>query len=217
MAYDPDQLSAFGEVLKRVADEGKKPRAILLSGGGNDIAGPQLTMLLNHRRSKTPPLDDKMASELFENRLQLDMLTLISAVSELCHRYFPKEPVIPIFIHGYDHPVPDGRGYLGGFWFLPGPWLKPAFDTKGYQDNNNDLQLATNVMGELIDKYNKVLLGIPNLPGMSYVHYVHIFGSLSNDLTKYKDDWGNELHPTRSGFERVADIFAKEIDKASKK
>jgi hypothetical protein len=34
---------------------------------------------------------------------------------------------IPIVTHGYDYALPDGQGYLGGFWLLPGPWLEPGF------------------------------------------------------------------------------------------
>jgi hypothetical protein len=35
-------------------------------------------------------------------------------------------------LHGYDYPVPDGRGVLGGGGALPGPWLDPAFRAKGF-------------------------------------------------------------------------------------
>jgi hypothetical protein len=33
-----------------------------------------------------------------------------------------------------DPPIPvlDGRGFLGGWWFLPGPWLEPGFREKGF-------------------------------------------------------------------------------------
>ncbi len=39
MAYDVNQLDKLARKLEKLGREGKVPRAILLSGGGNDIAG----------------------------------------------------------------------------------------------------------------------------------------------------------------------------------
>jgi len=47
---------------------------------------------------------------------------------------------IPVVVHGYDYPVPDGRGFLGGFGFLPGPWLQPGFHRKGFRISPRTLQ-----------------------------------------------------------------------------
>ena len=56
---------------------------------------------------------------------------------------------IPILIHGYAHPVPDGRPFLTG-WPLPGPWLQPGFSAKGYvHDDPADLGRNTQVMERL--------------------------------------------------------------------
>ena len=215
MAYDPNQLSGLAHAFKKLRDKKKRPRAILLSGGGNDIAGPQLTLLLTHRRSGEAPLDEKLVREVVERRLRIGMLALIAATSHLCREYFD-DSTIPIFIHGYSYPVPDGRGYLGGMWFLPGPWLRPAFDTKGYAHSRNDLQIATDAMRKIIADYNDVLQGVPALAKPANVHYIRVINTLTNDLDKYRDDWGNELHPTPKGFGRVADVFATELGKYSK-
>lgn len=209
MAYDEDQLSDLALTLKRVADQGRKPRAILLSGGGNDIAGIQLTMLLTHRQSGQKAVDAVMAQQMLAVRLRRDMATLIIATKALSKTYF-NDPDIPIFIHGYDRPVPDGRGFLGGFWFLPGPWLRPSFDMKGYDHSSADEQAATDAMAELIGRYNDTLERLAT-SGVKNVYYIKVIGTLHNDGT-YKKDWGNELHPTKSGFETVARLFAKAIN-----
>ena len=49
MAYDGGQLEEFIRAIERVVRRGQAPHAILLSGGGNDVAGDQFAMLLNHR------------------------------------------------------------------------------------------------------------------------------------------------------------------------
>ena len=68
-------------------------------------------------------------------------------------------------------------------------------------------------MRDLIKAYNEMLRGIPALPGMGHVRYVEILGTLSGDLRDdaYQRDWGNELHPTKSGFRTVAKLFADAI------
>ncbi len=215
MAHNPDQLSALGELFKRAQVQGKKPRAILLSGGGNDIAGQQLTVLLNHRALldapyNDAPLDDVIVSQMLGRRLREDMVGLISAVKTLSARYF-HDPEIPIFIHGYDHPVPDGRGYLGGFWFLPGPWLQPSFDIKGYAHDTADRKRAVDAMASLIDDYNHVMQDVAEHSDLTHVYYIHVLGTLRNDPANYEKDWGNELHPTRNGFRSVAAVFAEAI------
>jgi hypothetical protein len=211
MAYDRDQQAAMALMLQSLRDRGlRKPCAVLLSGGGNDIAGPQLTMLLNHRRSGLPPVDRQIEAGLMINRLRTAMVTLIGAVSKLNEEIFGSGTV-PIIIHGYDYPIPDGRGYLGGFAGLPGPWLRPAFDTKGY--TRRELAEATAVMKDLIDQFNAMAEGIREMPGLDHVRFVHVLGTLSRDLDNdaYQGDWGNELHPTRSGFTKVAKLFAEAL------
>jgi hypothetical protein len=101
--------------------------------------------------------------------------------------------------------VPDGRGYLGGAWILPGPWLKPGFIQKGY----SDLATNTGLVGELIDRFNAMLQSIPAAPGLGHVVYVDLRKVLDSDLGSYKKSWNDELHPTRPGFELVAAEFAR--------
>ena len=213
MAYDREQLTDLALLFRKLRDHGTKPRAILLSGGGNDIAGQQLTVLLNHRDSGLSPLDATVVEEMIAVRLRRDMTALIGAVKGLSSDYFG-DSNIPIFIHGYSRPVPDGRGYLGGWGPLPGPWLRPAFDSKGYDYDDplrQDEKAATLAIAALIDRYNTVLDEISHQPGITNVHLVRTLDLLTNDLRKYKEDWGNEMHPTQAGFKKVANRFAEEI------
>lgn len=200
MAYDPNQYGKLLKLFERVAAQGDVPRAILLSGGGNDIAGEELGFLLNHAGSGLAPLNARIVEGVLTERLQFAIVSVISFMTHLSQQHFGRK--VPVVVHGYGHAVPDGRGYLGGFWVLPGPWLKPAFAEKGY----SDLQQTAGVVRDLIDRFNALLQSLPSHFGLAHVTYVDVRDVLSSDLAnkRYTRSWNDELHPTQPGFEAVA-------------
>jgi hypothetical protein len=129
------------------------------------------------------------------------LVTLIGTVTQLVRRHFGSE--CPTLIHGYDYPVPDGRGYAGGFWVLPGPWLQPGLRSKGYEALEEGRQL----MATLIDRFNAMAATVAGGPGLKHVRYVNLRGTLSNKPANYKLWWANELHPTEDGFMAVTKKF----------
>src|SRR5688500_1857420 len=135
MAYDVRQREGFAQQFRVVLDQGKQDqvKAILLSGGGNDIAGKEFHILLNHfeqsEANKLPALDVPVA-DAFIDRLGRTLESLIGVAIGNADRILGRTD-IPIIIHGYGEPVPDGRGFLIGKFF-PGPWLEPGFSAKGY-------------------------------------------------------------------------------------
>jgi lysophospholipase L1-like esterase len=205
MAYDASQVSKLARLFEKLAAQGSQPRAILLSGGGNDIAGEEFAIMLNHQASGLPALNDRVVEGIISERLKFAMVSVISSVTTLSKRYFGR--AVPILMHGYGHAVPDGRGYLGGAWILPGPWLRPGFIQKGY----GDLKFNAGVVADLIDRFNAMLQTIPADPGLSHVKVLDLRGTLDSDLGAYKKSWGDELHPTKSGFGTVAGVFATAI------
>ena len=54
MAYTGGQLANFKKVLEKMLRRVELPKAVLLSGGGNDVAGDEFFMLLNHASSANP-------------------------------------------------------------------------------------------------------------------------------------------------------------------
>jgi hypothetical protein len=66
-------------------------------------------------------------------------------------------------------------------------------------------------MVELIDTFNRMLASIPEEDGLGHVTYLDLRRVLSNELAgkAYRKSWENELHPTKRGFESVADEFNK--------
>lgn len=202
MAFADGQLEEFSRRLEKVLRSGAVPRAILLSGGGNDVAGDQFGMLLNHAASPIAGLNDDIVTGIIDKRVKTAFLAIVSAITAISDHYL-SDPV-PIITHGYAHPVPDGRGFLGGFWFLPGPWLKPGFQEKGFED----LRRNTLIIQDLIDRFNRMVKSAA--AQFAHVHYVDLRQTLSND-SRYKTFWANELHPTKTGFSLVADAFASVI------
>lgn len=197
MAYGAGQLDAFCRRLEKTIRNDTPPRAILLSGGGNDIAGDEFAVLLNHAGSPIAGLNDDVVKGVVDERIRYSYVTIIAQVTRICETMLGGK--IPIVTHGYDYAVPDGRGFLGGWGPLPGPWLEPGFRGKGFPD----LKANTKTVHALIDRFNDMLRALVALPEFGHVRWVDLRGTLSSG-PKYKDDWGNELHPTKAGFRRVA-------------
>jgi hypothetical protein len=107
---------------------------------------------------------------------------------------------VRIILHGYGYAIPDGRGVLGGWGPLPGPWLRPGFIEKGF----NDLTQNTDMIHVLMDRFNNMLKSVA--ADFAHVRYVDFRGVLPATKTL----WANELHPEATGFK----LAAKELEKA---
>ncbi|MGD0266727.1 MAG: hypothetical protein ABSD47_17490 [Candidatus Methylomirabilota bacterium] len=201
MAYGGNQLEEFTRRIEKVVRRGITPKAILLSGGGNDVAGTEFGMLLNHARSAIAGLNVAVVDGVINQRIRTAYITILSAVTQICQQKAGK--VLPILVHGYDYPVPDGRGFLGGWGPLPGPWLEPGFREKGFEDLGSRIAIAH----DLIERFNTMVQALPALPDLQHVHYINLRNTLRTDA-QYRDWWANELHPTERGFHAVAERFA---------
>jgi lysophospholipase L1-like esterase len=212
MAYGGGQLDDFVRRLERVAREGKVPTAVLLSGGGNDVAGPEFAMLLEHKQSPFPGLNATVLDGVIDQRIRTAYLKILSRITGVCQQLWPTQPTIPILVHGYDYPVPDGRGFLGGWGPLPGPWLEPGFREKDYVVLPERIAIAAT----LIDRFNAMLESVVTMAPFKHVTYVNLRGTLSTNPKDYKKWWGNELHPTRGGFDAVTRRFVEALRKLPK-
>ena len=180
-------------------------KAVLLSGGGDDVAGDRavLESLLNPSPT-APAINADRFHEVVDKSLRARLATVLSATTHLCNLYLGR--AVPIVIHGYAHPVPDGRGAGGP------PWLKPTFDKLGY----TELVISTKVMADLIDGLNSMQTSLifDNPRHFAHVNHVDVRPALSNILgaNAYRATWQNELHPTiPHGFTLVADQLDKTL------
>jgi hypothetical protein len=203
MAYQGGQLDKLVRCLEKVVAHGALPKAVLLSGGGDDIAGEEFGMLLNNATSAIAGWNDEIVDGILNQRILIAYKQMIGFINSLCQKDIGK--ILPILVHGYDYPVPDGRGFWGG-WPFPGPWLEPGFREKLFSSLSENVGL----MRTVIDRLNQMLANLVRDPAFSNVHYIDLRGTLSTDLTNdlYQDWWDNELHPTKKGFSAITDKFA---------
>ncbi|HHH9650099.1 TPA: SGNH/GDSL hydrolase family protein [Pseudomonas aeruginosa] len=170
-----------------------KPKFFLFSGGGNDIAGPELAAFLNHADAHLGGGDlredylDFMMNSVFYGYYKYMVETITAAHSS-----------VHILVHGYGRPLITGLGVVNviGGWHFIGPWLRPALTSKGIVDPAAQFR----VVATIIEKLNVMLEKVAGEhPGR--VHYVNLL----NDIRPRH--WINELHLTKEGYEIVGAKF----------
>lgn len=166
--------------------------ALLFSGGGNDIIGPDLPPLL---RGFTPGATaaDLVQFSRFERRLRQiqdcyrELLDLLTDAGQTCK----------VFVNSYDYVVPSDRGAeLLGLIKVSGPWVKPALEARGIPR-----ALQGDVVRLLIDAFASAIDQVAAEPrGAGRLVRVE-----TRDLVK--GEWQDEIHPNRKGARRVAGAF----------
>jgi V8-like Glu-specific endopeptidase len=175
------------------AIEQHRPPVVLLSGGGNDIAGDELLSFLNHKSSGLPPIREDYANFMLKDYF----LRIFQHIST---EIWKKDPNIHIILHGYGYPIPDGRAVIRilGLSFV-GPWLRPPLVAKGYEQRSEQEQIVHRLITDFNDMLNDFAATDPRL------HYIDLRPLISDS------DWGNELHLNNSSYRRVAEEFDRVI------
>ncbi len=167
------------------------PKAILLSGGGNDAAGATLLRLVH---PSPRGLDTTEVAAFVWTELKGYFISVIELIQAT-----PRSDgsIVPVVLHGYDHPIPEiGGGYLGQY--LCGSKLR-------YSESE-----AAGIMRDLIDELNKMMATLPSLLTKGTVTHVKLTGVLERAMPgKAKTLWSNELHPTPKGFALLAEEIVK--------
>lgn len=188
-----DGISALKKVV-----EVERPRLLFFSGGGNDIAGPELkgAILPFHplRKAENYLETDKWAKLIEKVRKGFEVLA--DEIGPLC----------PVFAHGYDYFIPSNRGIqifpgVPG----PGPWVWPQMvaDNIGITDP----VLQRGIARAMIDQFNDGVLARLEREKSGYFAHVDLRETLGSD-----SDWKNEIHPTSKGFHNLAKAFLKAVD-----
>jgi hypothetical protein len=150
MAHEPHQLPAVLDLIQR-----HKPRFMLLSGGGNDIAGAELAMLVNHRNSALAQGGEVLRKGVVDYIMDTAIKGAYQRVIDTCldaarQANIPKFQIIG---HGYDYPFADGRAVIDvGPIEIIGPWLEPPLKVRGYlseADRNRDWKTSFEQREEL--------------------------------------------------------------------
>jgi hypothetical protein len=114
------------------------------------------------------------------------LASAVGNLAEIADLVASKLPGIPVLIHGYDYACPSGKDFYG-----LGQWLQYPMDTAKIKRS-----IQQGVVNDLLDtfaeKLNEVAKDCKN------IHAVNCLGTLKSE------EWANELHPVRSGFNKLA-------------
>ncbi len=186
-----EQRQLIARRLREGCPDGSPWELMLFSGGGNDIAAQPLALWLRDYKVVAP------AKDLLNQTRFAHVLALVRAAYEdLIALRDLHSPQTRLLFHGYDFAIPDGRSICGY-----GPWLKPAFDVHGFPA---DMVVSTAVVREMLTQFAAMLTALAMLPR---VHLVDTQGTLAPTPAS----WHNELHPSKSGFNLMADKFQAAI------
>jgi hypothetical protein len=154
-----------------------KPDGILISGGGNDIAGDQFCILLNYDGT------------LNTARLKEVLSMVHASYNDLFAFRDAYAPGVPIFANCYDFAIPNNRGT-----FCAGPWLWPSLSFCGCPT----LAAGTAIVRQVLLEFKNLLTSLAK---------PHDFILVDTQGTLVASDWANELHPYPTGFENLAVKF----------
>jgi hypothetical protein len=188
-----DDPSRIAELVQRILED--KPQALLLSAGGNDIAGDEFFSFINNAQSGLASVNQEVLDGVVNRTFKAAYEYLINTARAAARQ---AHITMPIFTHGYDYPWPDGRGVISFLGWKVGPWFDNTFNHKNYPNNNAaDLKVRHDIVVKFIDSLNAMLKGLAAPPD---VLHVDLIGTL-----QIKNNWANELHPTNAGFRALAD------------
>lgn len=193
---DVSRLEELLYLMEKTHERDDPLQGVLLSGGGNDIAGPEFFSFLNNKDANLRNPDAMVVAGVVTE-------TFLNAYRDLVKAIFARADTLQIndlhiFIHGYDYPWPDGRGFT--MFNLVGPWFDESFNKKNFPYNNHDdLLERRKIVHDFIEKFNDMLVTLAS--EYPRVHYVNLRGTLDEDIAL----WANELHPTTQGFSMLAD------------
>jgi hypothetical protein len=182
----PKQEKIIEVVLDKQNWLNGKPDAILISAGGNDIAGERFCIFLDFNDGKTPGLN--------QNRFQKALGMVEACYLDLIALRNRIAPGVPIFTHCYDFPIPNGAHPI-----CAGPWLKPSLDFCNWPAAQ-----GRKIAREALIAFRAMLVRLTSDP-QNNLHMVDTQGTFADS------EWANELHPVPAGFAKVANKFAKAL------
>ncbi len=179
---------ARSHLLASIKDE--KALFLLFSGGGNDIQQAAEGLFRMDGQAEDCIVEER-ADALFGG-LREHYEGLIRHIG----------PHVPILAHGYDYfrPGPEGVRMLGVETGI-GPWIHPEMESVGIEDPD----LQTEIAALLVKRFNDDLDLLQRRYPDDFV-----YADLRETLDP-SQDWENEIHPTREGFEKVAAKILEEI------
>lgn len=170
---------------------GSSVQALMLSGGGNDIAGmADFLRILADDCSKAKSVDDCY-------RLgQPDgiVTSIIGAYRSVIVTFRAHNPNATVLCHNYDYAWPTGKGVFG-----PADWLKAPMDRAKVPK-----ALRRDVFKDLVTRLRVAQMALAKEKGFGQIVPIASAGTMPEDDGTKDQWWANELHPTPKGFKLLA-------------
>jgi hypothetical protein len=195
LAAGSEQLKKLKYYLKNYPVE-----LLLLSAGGNDLVAGELGKLLAK----------KVAGASWQSAVKLDTLTtvlddIVAAYSRLLDARDALRPNCVIVAHSYCYFAPTGRKATGPFGLLKaGPWMRPVLIARGINADTEGREFARYLVDELHARLRALAAARPRF------HVVDMRAALPVDDVH----WADEIHPSGTGFRRLAEDFWRPLLKA---
>lgn len=182
-----EQRKLIARHLRDGCTDGTPWELMLFSGGGNDIVANPLALWLRDFDAGSSP-----AKLINQPRFTSALALIRAAYEDLIALRDALSPQTHLAFHGYDFAIPDGRGICH-----LGPWLKPAFDVRGFPAN---MTASTAVVREMLVQFAAMLKSLEARPRVTAI-------VTQGTLAAVPASWHNEMHPSKGGFEKIADKF----------
>jgi hypothetical protein len=164
---------------------------LLFSGGGNDVVDNPMALWIRDWDPALPPID-----LINKPRYQTALALVRAGYEDLIELRNKITPSTYLVFHDYDFAIPDGRGICGF-----GPWLKPTFDLRKFPLGVARQEVVKAMLLQFAAMLTSLAASAPNIT------FINGQGTLKPQTSS----WDNELHPSKAGFERFADIFRDKL------
>lgn len=185
---------------------------ILLSGGGNDLIDEAKSIITFE--NLTDENKEKPESYINQDRLTCVLGAISDAYVRIANMRDDESSLskgVPIVTHTYAYPTPrKSPALIAGtnIWAI-GPWLFPIFDGAALSD-----ELKLGITDIMFNQLAGTILSLNNkIANFHAIDTRLLLDRAESDARRTNHDWENEIHPTRNGYEKIAELLSEEICK----
>jgi hypothetical protein len=113
---------------------------------------------------------------------------------------------VPMIVHTYDYPTPNNAPARAFGIRISGPWIYPQLNGRVPKEAWQPLS------DFLLDQVAQTLLALPaKLPDFHVIDTRNTLARAAAGAEGNSNDWENEIHPNRQGYQKLAAKLAAEI------
>jgi lysophospholipase L1-like esterase len=227
-----NSFTRYVQDLPKVASQ--RPKAILISAGGNDVKDETLMGFMFDYDPSKPDSQARLNDTFLKTKIteMRDQYRKIFKSVIAASKLNGTGASIPILVHGYANPIVDGRYLTGEARFTS--WLWNPFAQRKYFGkvslNSNPpqpdptataktpgwLKMRENArvtMRQVIGAFNAMLEDLIKKEFNGLVIYIDLRKLFNEDPAfDYKKLWVNELHPTVEGYKLIGQAYANALN-----